>query len=148
MLKFDLTLFVQIIEVLVLAVLLNIILIKPVMGFLEQRRRQFKGLEQEIEDLLRQVESGLKNYQEALASARKEGVLKREALKEEARRIEREELSKVAREMEQFKKSWESTFKSEFAKLREEVLAQREYFAVLIVEKLLGRKVWPREFTE
>lgn len=140
MLKFDITLVVQIIEALLLAMILNVLLIKPVMSFLEERKRQFKGLEGEVKDLLRQVEEGLKNYQEALAAARAEGAQKREALKEEARRIEKEELAKVTKEMEAQKREWEAQFKREFAKLRETVLAQREYFANLVVEKLLGRK--------
>lgn len=140
MLKFDITLIVQIIEALILAVILNAILIKPVMSFLEERKRQFKGLEKEIEDLMRQVEEGLRNYQEAINSARAEGTAKREALKEEARRIEKEELQKITKEMEIMRKDWEAKFQAEFTKLRESVLAQREYFAGLIVEKLLGGK--------
>lgn len=140
MLKFDVTLLVQIVEALILAVILNAILIKPVMSFLEERRRQFKGVEAEINDLLRQVEEGLKNYQEALSSARAEGIAKREALKEEARRLEKEEIQKITREVEALRKEWEAKFNAEFAKLRESMLAQREYFAGLIVEKLLGGK--------
>lgn len=141
MLKFDITLFVQIIEALVLAFLLNIILIKPVMRFLEERKRQFGSLEKEIDELLSQAEEGLKNYYEALNQARAEGALKREALKEEARKIEKEELQKVMKELEAQKREWENAFKAEFAKLRESVLAQKEYFANLMVEKLLGRRV-------
>ncbi len=141
MLKFDITLLVQIIEALVLAFLLNIILIKPVMSFLQERKRQFGSLEREVEELLNQAEEGLKNYYEALNQARSEGAQKREALKEEARRIEKEELQKIMKELEAQKREWENTFKAEFAKLRESVLAQREYFAHLMVEKLLGRKV-------
>lgn len=141
MLKFDITLLVQIIEALALAYILNIILIKPVMSFLDERKKQFKGLEREIEDLLSQVEAGLRNYQEAIAAARQEGMQKREALKEEARRIEKEELAKVLKELEQQKREWESAFKVEIGKLRESVLSQREVFAELMVEKLLGRKV-------
>uniref|UniRef100_A0A832LWE3 ATP synthase subunit b n=1 Tax=Caldimicrobium thiodismutans TaxID=1653476 RepID=A0A832LWE3_9BACT len=140
MLKFDITLLVQIIEALILAMILNILLIKPVMNHIEERKRQFKGLEGEVEDLLRQVEEGLKNYQEALAAARAEGAQKREALKEEARKIEKEVLAKVAKEMEAQKREWEAQFRRDFSQLREAVLAQREYFANLIVEKLLGRK--------
>ncbi|BAU22692.1 hypothetical protein THC_0294 [Caldimicrobium thiodismutans] len=141
MLKFDITLLVQIIEALVLAFLLNIILIKPVMSFLEERKRQFGSLEKEIDELLSQAEEGLKNYYEALNQARSEGALKREALKEEARKIEKEELQKVMKEIEAQKREWENAFKAEFAKLRESVLAQKDYFANLMVEKLLGRRV-------
>lgn len=141
MLKFDLTLIVQIIEALFLAIVLNFILIKPIMSFLEERKKQFKGLEEEIENLLKEAEEGLKKYQEALNEARKEGIQKREALKEEARKIEKEELTKILKEVEAQKREWESTFKSEFEKLRGELLAQKENYAKLIAEKLLGRRV-------
>jgi len=141
MLKFDITLLVQIVEALILAVLLNVFLIKPVMNTLQERRRQFEEIEREINDLFKQAEEGLKNYQEALNQARMEGIQKREALKEEARRIEREELARVMKEVEAEKKEWESRFKEEFEKIRQTLLSQREYFAQLMVEKLLGRKV-------
>ncbi|MEZ0344856.1 MAG: hypothetical protein ABWJ99_08680 [Caldimicrobium sp.] len=141
MLKFDITLLIQIVEAIILAILLNILLIKPVMSVLEERRRQFKVLEKEIDDLIKQAEEGLKNYQEALNQARHEGMQKREALKEEARRLEREEIAKVMKEVEAQKKEWERAFKEEFAKLRESILSQKEFFANLMVEKLLGRKV-------
>ncbi|MFN3921071.1 MAG: hypothetical protein ACK4K4_01565 [Caldimicrobium sp.] len=141
MLKFDITLIVQIVEALILAVILNFILIKPIISFLEDRKRQFKGLEEEIEGLLREAEEGLKRYHEALNEARKEGIQKREALKEEARRLEKEELSKILKEVEAKKRDWESAFKREFEKLRGELLAQKEIYAQLITEKLLGRKL-------
>jgi len=141
MLKFDITLLVQIIEALILAVLLNILLIKPVMNTLQERRRQFEEIEREINNLFKQAEEGLKNYQEALNQARMEGMQKREALKEEARRIEKEELARVMKEVEAEKKEWERRFKEEFKKVRQTLLSQREYFAQLMVEKLLGRKV-------
>lgn len=98
-------------------------------------------MEKEIDELLSQAEEGLKNYYEALNQARSEGALKREALKEEARKIEKEELQKVMKEIEAQKREWENAFKAEFAKLRESVLAQKDYFANLMVEKLLGRRV-------
>ncbi|MGB9760951.1 MAG: hypothetical protein ACPLWD_00455 [Caldimicrobium thiodismutans] len=141
MLKFDITLLVQIIEALILAVLLNSLLIKPIMATLEERRRQFEVLEKEIEDLIKQAEEGIKNYQEALNQARVEGMQKREALKEEARRLEKEEIAKVLKEVELQKAEWERAFKEEFAKLREAILSQKEFFSHLMVEKLLGRKV-------
>lgn len=140
MLKFDITLLVQIVEALILAVILNSLLIKPVMSFLEERRKQFKDLESEINDLMKQVEEGLRNYQEALNSARAEGIAKREALKEEARKIEKEELQRITKEMETLRKDWEAKFNAEFGRLRESMLAQREFFANMIVEKLLGGK--------
>ncbi|MFN3505376.1 MAG: hypothetical protein ACK4Y7_04115 [Caldimicrobium sp.] len=141
MLKFDITLLIQIIEALTLAIILNFILIKPIMNFLEERRRILKGIEEEIEDILRQVEDGLRNYQETLNEARREGLQKREALKEEARKIEKEELGKILKEISAQKKEWEEAFKREFERLRGELFNQREIYAQLIVEKLLGRKL-------
>lgn len=141
MLKFDITLLVQIIEALLLAILLNFLLIKPIMSFLAERKKQFKGMEDEVENLLKSAEESLKNYQEALNEARKEGISKRESIKEEARKVEKEMLAKVVKEVESMKREWENTFRKEFEKLREELLSQRELYATLIVEKLLGRKV-------
>jgi len=141
MLSFDISLIVQIIETIVLAILLNLLLIKPIMKNLEERRRRFQGLEREIEDYSLRAKELLEKYQQTLHEARVEGLRKQELLKEEARKIEREKLQAVTKEVEAKKKQWEDTFKKEFESLRQQILGQKEALSSMIIEKLLGRRV-------
>jgi F-type H+-transporting ATPase subunit b len=141
MLSFDISLIVQIIQTIVLAIILNALLIKPIMKNFEERRMRFQGLEREIEDYNLRAKELLEKYQQTLHEARSEGLKKQELLKEEARKIEREKLQAVMKEAEAKKKEWEKVFSREFEELRHQLLAQKETLANLIIEKLVGRRV-------
>jgi F-type H+-transporting ATPase subunit b len=141
MLSFDISLIVQIIETIVLAIILNALLIKPIMKNFEERRMRFQGLEREIEDYSLRAKELLEKYQQTLHEARSEGLKKQELLKEEARKIERERLQAVMKEVEAKKREWEEAFKKEFELLRQQILGQKETLANLIIEKLVGRRV-------
>ena len=141
MINLDITLWIQIAEALLMVVILHYILIKPVMSIIKEREEQFKALEKEINDLFSSAEETLKKYEMELEKARSEGMRKREALKEEARKFEKELLAKVMKEVEEKKLNWEKQFKAELEDLRSKLVAQKEMFAKLIVEKVLGRSV-------
>jgi len=141
MLSFDISLIVQIIETIVLAIILNALLIKPIMKNFEERRMRFQGLEREIDDYSLRSKELLEKYQQTLHEARSEGLKKQELLKEEARKIERERLQAVMKEVEAKKREWEEAFKKEFEVLRQQILGQKETLANLIIEKLVGRRV-------
>jgi F-type H+-transporting ATPase subunit b len=141
MLSFDASLIVQIIETIVLAIILNALLIKPIMKNFEERRMRFQGLEREIDDYSLIAKELLEKYQQTLHEARSEGLKKQELLKEEARKIERERLQAVMKEVEAKKREWEEAFKKEFDGLRQQILGQKELLASLIIEKLVGRRV-------
>ena len=90
MLTFDITLIIQIIEALILTFILHVILIKPMMGYMRERESHFQALEKETQEFLKSAEDAINRYHEELAKARMEGVKKREMLKEEARKVEKE----------------------------------------------------------
>lgn len=141
MIGFDITLGVQIVEALLLAVILNQILIKPVMNSIREREVHFQNLEKETNELLRSAEEMIKKYEEELNRARLEGIQKREQLKEEARKIEKELLVKVSKEMEEYKSKWAQEFTKQVEDIRKQLQANINVFAGFIVERVLGRKV-------
>ncbi len=141
MLKFDITLVIQIIEALILTFILNQILIKPIMSTIRERESQFQALEKKTQEYLSLAEEAIKRYQDELNKARMEGIQKRELFKEEARKFEKEILAKVTKEVEEYKAKWSQEFSKQLEQVRATLLGQKEYFANLIVERLLGRKV-------
>ncbi len=141
MLTFDITLIIQIIEALILTFILHVILIKPMMGYMRERENQFQALEKETQELLRSAEEAINRYHEELAKARMEGVKKREMLKEEARKVEKELLAQAMKEAEERKSKWAQEFSRELEKVRKELMEKIEFFASLIVERVLGRQV-------
>jgi len=141
MLNFDITLIIQIVEALIMTFILYYILIKPVMSYMKERESHFQTLEKETQDLIASAEEAIKKYQNELNKARSEGIQKRELLKEEARKMEKELLSKVMKEMEEYKTKWAEQFSKQLEDVRKELMNKVEYFASLMVERLLGRKV-------
>lgn len=141
MINFDITLFIQIGEALIMTFILYYILVKPIRSYIEERESHFQSLEKEIQDLLSSAEEAIKKYQEELNKARAEGIQKRELLKEEARKIEKELLSKTMKEIEEYKTKWAQEFSKHFEEVRKELINNVDYFTSLIVGKLLGRKV-------
>ncbi|WP_022854604.1 ATP synthase F0 subunit B [Thermodesulfobacterium thermophilum] len=141
MINVDFTLFVQIAEALIMTFILYHILIKPVMKAMQQREQHFASLEKETQELLNSASDIIKKYEEELAKARAEGAQKRELLKEEARKIEKELLSKVLKEVEEYKARWSQEFTNQLEAIRKDLQGRIEMFAGLIVERVLGRKV-------
>jgi F-type H+-transporting ATPase subunit b len=141
MINIDITLLIQIIEALILTFILHQILIKPVMSYMKERESHFKALEKEIQDLLNSAEETIKKYETEIAKARDEGIQKRELLKEEARKIEKELLAKVVKEVEDYKNKWAQEFSRQLEEVRKQLQTNIEMFANLIVERVLGRKV-------
>jgi len=140
MLKFDITLIIQIVEALIMTFILYYILIKPIMSYMKERESHFQTLEKETQDLIASAEEAIKKYQNELNKARSEGIQKRELLKEEARKIEKELLSKVMKEAEEYKTKWAEQFSKQLEDVRKELMNKVEYFASLMIERLLGRK--------
>jgi len=141
MIKLDITLWIQIVEALILTFILHYILTKPVMSYMEKRQEHFKALEKEIDDLVKSVEDSIKRYESEIAKAREEGIKKREMLKEEARKFEKDLLAKVMKEVEEYKNKWAQEFARQLEEVRKQLQANIEMFANLIVERVLGRKV-------
>ncbi|QER42362.1 hypothetical protein F1847_06245 [Thermodesulfobacterium sp. TA1] len=141
MINVDFTLFIQIIEALIMTFILHQILIKPVMNAMQKREQHFASLERETKELLNSAEEIIKKYEEELAKARAEGAQKRELLKEEARKIEKDLLSKVLKEVEEYKNQWSQEFSKQLEGIRKDLQGRIEVFAGLIVERVLGRKV-------
>ncbi|MCD6490617.1 MAG: hypothetical protein J7K20_07835 [Thermodesulfobacterium sp.] len=141
MIELDITLFIQIVEALLMTLVLYYLLIKPVMSHIRERENHFQVLEKETQELIASAEEAISKYQEELNKARAEGVQKRELLKEEARKIEKEILSKVMKEVEEYKAKWSEQFSKQLEDVRKELMSKVEFFASLMVERLLGRKV-------
>jgi len=70
MIKFDITLFIQIVEALVMTFVLYYILIKPVMSHIRERESHFQALEKETQELIASAEEAIRKYQEELNKAR------------------------------------------------------------------------------
>jgi len=141
MIELDWTLFVQIVNVLVLVFLLNQVLFRPIRNSLKERQAKIAGYEGEIDALTVKSQGLLNEVKESLTQARRDGLSRREALRQEGSQAEASLLEKVKQEVEAEWARVEQQIKADMAKARETLSAQAESFAHLLAAKILGREL-------
>ena len=141
MIALDWTLFVQIINFLVLVYLLNMVLFKPIRRVLLERQARLTAYEDEIAGLGDNQQGILGEVDQQLATARREGLGLREKLRQEGSQEESSLLEQVKKEVDAEWTKVEAKIKKDMAKAREALRAQAQDFATALSAKILGRKL-------
>jgi len=141
MIALDWTLFVQIINFLVLVYLLNMVLFKPIRRVLLERQARLTAYEDEIAGLGDNQQGILGEVDQQLATARREGLGLREKLRQEGSQEESSLLEQVKKEVDAEWTKVEAKIKQDMAKAREALRAQAQDFATALSAKILGRKL-------
>jgi F-type H+-transporting ATPase subunit b len=136
----DGTLLLHLLMVVVMVVVLNRTLLKPINSILADRDKHILGRVNEAQEMLKAQEQKLSDYNSALRQARSEGyqLLEREraqALKEKDEKLRsfKEETNRVvAEEIE--------TTHSQELQVRSQLESQAETFGAMITAQVLGRK--------
>ena len=141
MLAIDGTLFIQIANFLLLILILNIFLYRPIRRILIRRNEETDSLQQMIESLHGRSEQNEKGLEESMISARKEGFLEKEGFKgqglEEEKGILQEANSSVEEKLGKAKKEMEMKITAIRKTLDDQVGA----FSKELAEKILGRRI-------
>jgi F-type H+-transporting ATPase subunit b len=137
----DYTLFIQIANFLLLLVLLNAILYRPIRKILKNRREEMDGFQNKIQDFEGKFSSYTKRIQEGTSEARKEGLKERESLKkngqEEEKQMLREASSKASLKIGDARKEMDEKLKGVRLSLEREMAL----FSKELAEKVLGRSL-------
>lgn len=139
MIDIDISLFVEIIAVLILMAILNTILYKPIRKMLEERESKLAGLRGDVERFERNAVQLMDDFQKKLADARKAGVEERERMKNEARETERQLMAESTKGAEAQKQQLMADISSKIEATRKELSEQSGAFAAEMAQKLLGR---------
>jgi len=139
MVSVDGSVFIQIINFLVLIWLLNMILYKPIRKILAERKERIQNLEASVQKCNADAESSEKAYRKALDDARQKGMDQKNVLVQEAVDQERNLISelnqKAMKEMEQIKQR----IQTDVSKAKEKLAGEVDSFAQAIGQKILGR---------
>ena len=141
MITIDASIWFQIIGMLILIVVLNSFLYKPIRQMLQERESRMTALRGEAERFERNADQLLENFNAKLADARSRGIQKREELKAQAREEEKVMIGESNKEAAQKKQQLLSELTAQIDAARKELKTQAEAFAVEIAQKLLGRAV-------
>ncbi|MBU4230961.1 MAG: hypothetical protein L6277_00935 [Desulfobacterales bacterium] len=141
MIDIDWTLYAQIINFLLLVVLLNVVLFRPIRSALRDRQAKLLAQETEINVLTDKGRSLEDEIREELAAARRAGAGARETLKQEGAQAEATLLEEVKRQAELEWATVEKKIKADMAKARASLKTQTQSFAQLLATKILGREL-------
>jgi len=98
MIDLDISFFIQLVNFLIIWMLLNLILYRPIRGIIKKRSEYMAGQVGSIEKFSTQAVSKIKDYEAALDAARKSGTDQRIKLKTEAQAVESEIVAEASRE--------------------------------------------------
>ena len=141
MITLDITLFIHIINMIVMMVILNAILYKPVLGILEKRREKFDALAQDVEEFEenarhRQAEVDRKMHE---ASMKAKKAL--DGARSEAQAAGAEKLAAIRKEAEGEKEKQLAELRTQIEKARKELGDNVAGFAQEMAGKILGRSL-------
>jgi F-type H+-transporting ATPase subunit b len=141
MLNIDGTLFLQIANFLVLLLILNFILFRPIRRVLARRADEMNSRQKTIDDYQEQAEKNEKGIEEGVVQARKEGYTEKEALKTQGLEGEREILQEAGGGVEQKHNAAKKEIESKIAVARETLEGQVANFSDELAQKILGRSI-------
>ena len=137
----DATVFVQIANFLLLLLILNFMLFRPIRNIISKRDQEISGLEKSLEDLEELYGLKEKNIEEKMVLARKEGFTAKEKLKSEATEEENSIFKKASSAIEDKKEQIHKEMESKMADIRKALEAELAGFTNEIAEKILGRSI-------
>jgi len=141
MVNVDGSLIIQIINFLVLMVVLNMVLYKPIRGILQRRKEKMAGLENRISSCNQEADEHDRAFYEGIKNARAKGVLEKEAFLQAAAKEEKEILSKINKQAQAELAEVKVKVSREAEKVSKLLQKKINSFADDIGQKILGRTI-------
>jgi F-type H+-transporting ATPase subunit b len=137
----DASVFIQIINFLLLIWLLNILLYRPIRNVLLRRKERVDKLEETIQANRLEAEKKDEAFAEGVKNARLRGIRERDALVEAAGAEEKEKIDEINRRAQKELAAVRERIAKETSSAREQLMAEVKEYAAKIGEKILGRTV-------
>ena len=141
MVDVNLSLFIQIINFLILIWALNKILYKPIRGIISQRKLRIAELEETVENSEKEAASKDQAMKMGIKAAREKGLKEKEASENEARLEEKKLIEKINEKARQDLADIRERVATETQTTRLKLQSEIDNFANQISSKILGRAV-------
>ena len=141
MLEINSSVFIQIINFLLLLLILNIILFRPIRRILKRRQEETETLESGISDCQNRSTDAENGVEVGRIEARKEGFAQKEALKNEALEQEKGILQEAGTAVEAKLDTAKKEMEAKMADVRKALDEQIAGFSGELAEKILGRSI-------
>jgi len=138
LIKIDQTLLIQFVLFVTFMLVLNRVLFRPFLKFLEERHTRIYGTQEEAERLKGKTEGMISRYEEELKEGRLRALEEKLKIREEAKQKAREEVQgKIQKEIPAAREQ----IRKETEKALEELKERTEEMAREVAEKILGRSL-------
>ena len=141
MVELNYTVWIQMANFLLLILILNFLLYKPVLKIIEKRNKQIEESKEEVRSLDETIDRKSAEYEEKIRQARAEAAVQRNGIKEEGTEQGKEILGKVRDEISKTMEGFKAAMQKEADEARETLRDQTRTIAGDISEKVLGRGV-------
>lgn len=141
MIDIDITMVIQIVNVLFLIVILNAVLYKPVRGILAEREKKLAALESDAENYRKNAKRRGEEFDKKLLEVGQQAKAKLDAARNEAQEAGNETLAKIRSEADSTKSSRLAEIKADLAAAQKDLSSQMDSFANEMASKILGRAV-------
>lgn len=135
----DVSFIVQMGNFVLLVILLNVVLYKPIRGILAQRKEKIEGLENVIESSQTQVKEKEDEFNSEIREARSNGVQLKDALVDEASQEEKKILGEINAKAQADLAQVREKIAKDVDGVRKTLEKEVDAFANAIFEKILGR---------
>lgn len=141
MVSVDVSIFIQIINFLVLIWVLNLVLYKPIRNILIQRKEKMAALENGAETSLQEAKAREEAFEQGIKAARIKGLKERDAFLQEAGDEEKRIVGEINAKAQAEMVSVREQIAKEAASVRVVLQEEVDGFAKAIGQKILGRAI-------
>ena len=139
MITIDLTMPIQIANILILIVIMNAVLYKPIRTILEERQKKVAALDKDIDTFNKNAKLRLEEFDQKIMDARSKAKAEMDSMKNAANAEGNEKLAKVRKEVDAEKAGQLSQILDQVASAEQELKGQVAGFASDMASKILGR---------
>jgi len=139
MITIDLTMPFQIANILILIVIMNIVLYRPIRTILAEREKRISGLEKDVDEFNKNARLRLEEFDAKLNDARGRAKAELDSARGEAQVVGAEKLAEIRKEVDGKKAESLAQIQAQITKAGDELKGQVEGFASEMAGKVLGR---------
>jgi F-type H+-transporting ATPase subunit b len=139
MITIDITMVIQIINILVLIAIMNAVLYRPVRTVLEKRQKKIADLEKDIDTFNKNAKLRLEEFDNKIREARNKAKAEVEALRGDAQIANAQAVAGVRKDVDSRKSEQIAQIESQYGSVRQQLQGQVEVFAREMASKVMGR---------
>ncbi len=137
----DYTLFIQMVNFLVLLFFLNLILFRPIRKIIKKRNQIMDDFNEDITTMSDRAQESMEQFEQKILGARQEGMARIQSMKDEGEEMEGQLIAATNQEVQGKIEAAREKVASEIQGARTQLQEQVQSFSVALTEKILGRSI-------